>query len=879
MSNINRKASSALCALCLPFAALWMAAGRQAIAQTLYGELVGNVRDASDAAVVGATVTITNTNTGQSRQTATNEVGAYGFPTTEAGTYTLRVTKEGFTTLLESDVIVSINNVVRVNVVLKVGAVTETINVTGEAALLQTDRSEVRTEITSASYQNLPVTVGRNYQQLLRTVPGLRPPSNAHSVPTNPARALTFNVNGASYSINNTRIDGAANNAPWLPHVSAFVPTLAAIETVNVVTNSFDAEQGLAGGAAVNVQIKSGTNNVHGSLFEFHTDNHLKAKPFFLPVGQDKPKLVDNEFGGAVGGPIKRDKLFFFASYEGSLHRELATQFGTVPTAAIKSGDMSGYPRPIYDPATGAANGADRTPFAGNIVPAARMSPISRKLADLTPLPNLPDLLTSNYYAARSYLFDRNRGDSKVSWNINQKWTAFGRFSVNHYDMINPEMFGQLGGPGISTAGSNAGNATGNTYSFTGATTYIFTPNFIVDANFGWTRMDTSVEQSRLDEKLGLDLLGIPGVNGARRFAGGWPTFAVGSYTILGINDNFMPHYRHDPQFSYVSNFNWTKTRHEIRFGGEVYYTGMNQLQPEATGALYGAQGGFGFGSGPTQVLGGPAGSQYNSYASFLLGLPTDKGRVFMASDDGFTTRQHNYALYVRDRWNVTPSLTLSYGLRWEYYPFTTRADRGMEWYDGAQNKMLVCGVGVVPKDCGVSTSKKLFAPRLGVAWRATSSLVIRAGYGLTYDPFSLQRPFRTNYPVLLIQAITADSLQATGKLSDGLPLVRVPDLGNGVLDVPGTLAVVASPKNFDRGYIQSWNFTVQKQFRGNFTGQAGYVATRSVRQLGYLDVNSGQIIGAGNNGRPLQGKFGRGAPTTLVTGLGTTHYDSLQAS
>jgi hypothetical protein len=159
-----------------------------------------------------------------------------------------------------------------------------------------------------------------------------------------------------------------------------------------------------------------------------------------------------------------------------------------------------------------------------------------------------------------------------------------------------------------------------------------------------------------------------------------------------------------------------------------------------------------------------------------------------MASDDGFTTRQHNYALYVRDRWNVTPSLTLSYGVRWEYYPFPTRDDRGMEWYDGAQNKMLVCGVGVAPKDCGVSTSKKLFAPRLGVAWRATSSLVVRAGYGLTYDPFSLQRPFRTNYPVLLIQAITADSLQATGKLSDGLSLVKVPDLGNGILDVPGTL-------------------------------------------------------------------------------------------
>ncbi len=849
-----------------------------AVSQTLYGELVGNVRDSSDAAVPGATVTITNVNTNQSRQAMTDDAGSYNFATVDAGTYTVRVSKEGFSTTSETNVLVTINNVTRVNVAMKLGAVNETVTVTADAAALQTDRSEVRAEITSTTLVNLPVAIGRNYQQLLRTVPGFRPPSNAHSVPTNPTRALTFNANGVSYSINNTRIDGAANNAPWLPHITAFVPTLEAIDTVNVVTNSFDAEQGLAGGAAVNVQIKSGTNKLHGSAFAFHTDNHLKAKPFFLPVGQDKPKLVDNEFGGAVGGPIKHDKLFFFLSYEGNLDRELATQFGTVPTKAIKSGDMSGSLRPIYDPNTGDPNGANRKQFEGNMIPGDRINSISRKLADLTPLPNL-DLLINNYYAARSYLFDRNRADTKLTYNITPKWTAFSRFSINHYDMINPEMFGQLGGPGISTAGSNAGTGTGNTFSFTGATTYIFTPHFVVDGNFGWTRMDTSVEQSRLAEKLGLDFLGIPGTNGTRHFEGSWPTFAVGSYTNLGTNDNFMPYYRHDPQFSYMANFNWTKGAHEVRFGGEIYYTGMNQLQPEATGALYGAQGGFGFGSGPTQTLNGPAGTQYNSYATFLLGLATDEGKVFMASDTGFTTRQHNYATYIRDRWSATRRLTISYGLRWEYYPFPTRADRGLEWYDVSQNKMLVCGVGVVPKDCGVHVSKRLFAPRFGIAWRATDTFVIRAGYGITYDPFSLQRPFRTNYPVLLIQTITSPaSLLWAGKLADGLPPVKVPDLGNGIIDVPGNLAVVTSPRDFNRGYIQSWNFVMQKQLGTNLTAQAGYVATRSIRQLGYLDINSGQIIGAGSAGRPLQALYGRSAPTTQVTGLGTTHYDSLQA-
>jgi len=689
---------------------------------------------------------------------------------------------------------------------------------------------------------------------------------------------LTFNVNGVSQSINNTRIDGASSISPWLPHITAFVPTLDAIDTVNVVTNSFDAEQGLAGGAAVNVQIKSGSNDLHGSFFEYYSGNALKAKPWILPPGQRKPKLVNNEFGGSLGGPIKKDRLFYFMSYEGSYNREFASRLGTVPTALQKRGDMSESTRDIYDPATGAANGANRSLLPNKIVPTARINPISRKLADLTPLPNL-DLLTSNYFANASYLYDRNRADTKVNWNISEKWSAFSRFSINHYDMNNPQMFGEIGGPEISGAGGNPGIGTGNTFSFTGATNYIFSPQLIMDAYFGWTRMDTSIEQVRLDEKLGLDFLGIPGTNGTRRFEGGWPQFNVDSYTSLGVPNAFQPYYRRDPQYQYVANFNWTKGTHEIRFGTDIYFSGMNHLQPEATGATFGAQGGFQFGGGPTQLNGGLAGNQFNSYATFLLGLPTTIGKITQVPDE-YNTRQASYSFYLRDRWNATPKLTLSYGVRWEYYPFPTRADRGLEWYDGSQNKMLVCGVGQVPKDCGVSVSKKLFAPRLGIAYRITPNFVVRAGYGLTFDPFSLQRPLRTNYPVLLIQNITSpNSFAWAGRFSDGIPRVTIPDNGNGIIDVPSTFAVVTTPKNFDRGYIQSWNFTIQKQFRGNFTGGAGYVATRSTRQLGYLDVNAGQIIGRGNAGRPLNARFGRPVATNLVTPFGTNQYNSLQAT
>ena len=232
--------------------------------QVLYGSIVGNITDASQAAVTGATVTITSAATNLVRQATTSETGSYSFPNLPTGIYTLKVSKEGFTTHTQSQVVVTINSISRIDVGLNVGAVTESVTVSADVATLQTDRAEVRQEIVSKQLVNLPVPLGRNYQQLFRVLPGFAPPANAHSVPTNPSRALAFNVNGASRSSNNTRIDGASSTVIQLPHVVAYVPSIESIETVNVVTNSFDAEQGLAGGAAISVQTKSGTNDMHG---------------------------------------------------------------------------------------------------------------------------------------------------------------------------------------------------------------------------------------------------------------------------------------------------------------------------------------------------------------------------------------------------------------------------------------------------------------------------------------------------------------------------------------------------------------------------------------------------------------------------------------
>src|SRR6185436_7542084 len=226
--------------------------------------------------VAGASVIITHKETGQSREGVTDATGGFDFPTVQAGTYTVKVTKQGFKTVSKDNIAVTLNNVTRADLSVEVGQVSETVVITAETAQLKTDRAEVSAELTERPLRDLPVPLGRNYQQLFKTLPGFTPPEDAHSVPSNPSRSLVFNVNGSSRSSNNTRIDGISSTNIWLPHVTAYVPALEAIETVNVVTNSFDAEQGLAGGAAINVQIKSGTNSFHGSAFEYHSDKALK---------------------------------------------------------------------------------------------------------------------------------------------------------------------------------------------------------------------------------------------------------------------------------------------------------------------------------------------------------------------------------------------------------------------------------------------------------------------------------------------------------------------------------------------------------------------------------------------------------------------------
>lgn len=874
--------------LSLLVALLCVLGAQSASAQVLYGSIVGAVTDQSGAGIPNAAITAINKQTGVQRKTTTNDSGSYNFAAVQPGNYEVKITKDGFRTGSDQGVEVTSNNTSRIDMALQLGAVSDAVTIEASAAVLQTDSANVRAEIQGRDLTNLPIPIGRNYQNALVTIPGFSPPGNAHSVPTNPSRALSANVNGTSSSGINVRIDGASSQQTWLPHITAYVPSLEAIETVNVVTNSFSAEQGLAGGAAVNVQIKSGTNNIHGSGFWYHVDNKLIAKPFSFALlnqqNQRNPKYIFNQEGGTVGGPIKKNKLFYFLAYEASTRREFANNTGTLPTAGMRLGNFAdgttiyGARGVIFDPTTGSqTDGSNRTAFPGNIIPSSRISPIVNLIQAKIPTISDTTFRDNNFFATGGFLFDRQTLDSKFNYNINEKWTAYGRYSILGYNMNNPGMLGELGGAGISSNGGNTGTANGKTQSASLATTYVLKSNLILDANFGYTTYGTKVEQDNLDTKIGLDVLKIPGTNGKRRFEGGWPRFQIGGFNTLGLQDSFMPYERRDPQFQYVANMNWTKGRHQIRYGFDFYKQDLNHQQAEFAGQNHGAQGGFSFAGGPTQTRGGASSSSYNSYASFLLGVPSNYGTTYQV-DDVYGTRTRFLTAFIQDTWQVSPKLTLNYGVRYLNIPMPRRVDRGMERYDFINNKMWVCGVGSVPTDCGTKNSNTLFSPSLGIAYRPNDKTVIRTGFGINYDPLNLIRALRTNFPMLLIlNGNSTDSFLPVSRIEQGIPIPVVPALGNGIIDIPSSYALTSTGDKYKRAYIASWNLTIQRQLAMGFTLQAGYVANRTIGTTNYMDLNAGQVIGAGSAGKPYFKTFGRNVQTALVESLGHTNYDSLQ--
>jgi len=845
-------------------------------AQVLYGSLTGTVHDSVGAVVPTASVTATNTGTGQSLNSTTNDAGSYTFTNLLPGSYDLKISAQGFRALTRSAITITANTVRREDVALELGQLTETVTVRAAAVALQTDKTDLHTELDSRDVTNLPLPRYRNYQSLVNLVPGATPGVYQNTIQAAPARALSTNVNGVNRNNNATRIDGALSVFLWLPHHTAYVPPAETIETVNISTNDFDAEQGLAGGAAITVITKSGTNDIHGSAFAFNDNSRFRARHFFN-TGR-KPVNNQNIDGFTVSGPIRRNKLFYFGGWEANRERlGYTSPLLTLATEDQRRGDFSAYSTTIYDPRTGVADGGGRTPFPGNIVPLNRQSAITRKLQDLVPAVNRPGTV-GNFTAAGTQKLDKDNFDTKINYNRRDGHTIWGKYSIMNADVACSPALGEAGGAPLCQG--NIGDGVLRTQVATLGHTMTFSPTFLWDAALGWTRQGQAVTGFRYGDFYGLKTLGIPGTNGNGTDIreSGVPVFEIPGYTRLGSDTDTRPFFQHDSSFTMQQNFSWNRPRHDLRFGFEAVRHHLNHYSPDGGGGG-GPTGMFIFSQSITGLRAGPALTQYNSYATFLLGLPEEMRKTIQI--EKMSAYNYQLAWYLRDRWSVTQKLTLSLGLRYELFPLQTRSGRGgLEGYDPNTNLVSLGGIAGIPRGLGISTSKKLFAPRAGFAYRLNQTTVIRSGYGIAYNPMPLARPLRGFFPLTYSNRFNSPNpFTPFRPIEQGIPDIVALDLSPGRVPLPPTaLMRFIAGDSLNRGYVQSWNFTVERQLPGQAIASVAYVGTQTTRSLADLDINAA-APGTGTAGRPLFARFQRSVETWAWNGYLSANYHALQVA
>jgi Carboxypeptidase regulatory-like domain/TonB dependent receptor len=865
-ASIGRSATATrwpLLAALLVVAAITMP--QTSYSQVLYGTLTGNVTDQQGAVSVGAKVEVKEVNTNVAKSGITDDRGVYRFSDLQPGTYNVTFGSQGFKTLVQKGVRVETNTVRRVDARLELSPVSEVLEVTFTAPALQTDRADVHITQTAKQVNELPIggTLGRNYQSLMATVPGAvvvrteNGDGEANSTAANPAKSISFSTNGVSGWTNQTRMDGSPVPYPWLPTNTTYVPSAEAIEEVSIVTNSFNADQGLAGGTAVNVVVKSGTNKLHATAWGYDTNSHFTARQVFAPPTQGMPpKNIVAQFGANLGGPIIKDKLFFFANGERSTQRTapgaLNTSVAPLNLRPNGAGDVV-FPTPAQDATYGAIiydplSNADprlRTPFANNTIPASRLDQAARYLLARLPTPTSAGY-TSNFVARGAAVYNRTAWDFKVNFAASSRLTMFARYGNSPSHINEQYSLGEAGGSPAS--GGQVGDANGRTQVFGTGLTYTFSPTLMLDANFGHTHQLFGAQPPDIDVNVGSDpdKMNIPGTNGpASLQAGGMPAFifapAPGSsttyWTGLGNTNNGNPFQFRDNVYTASVNLQKTLKTHLVRLGIEYLDQQINHYQPQG-GAFQTVRGSFLFDGLTTQLQGGtaPTNAQANSWASFLLGLPSGgtsgAGKVDQLTNPN-SIYMKSYSAYLQDTWQVTRALTLSLGVRWDAVPFATRPDgKGVNRFDPADGYVYVGGYGSTPQDTGAS-GDSMFQPRAGLAYRLNDKTVFRAGYGRSMDPTSFLN-FRNAYPT--VNAWSMPQVVYNGVSNPYIPQTTLrqglvnpggaPDYSSGRLLLPAGTGTTTYPKDLKRGHLDSWNIALQRELASWLTtrlrGHAG---------------------------------------------------------
>ena len=831
----------AMLALCVAFALCFFSGILSA--QQVFGTIVGTVTDPSGAAVNGAKVTITDVAKGTQFTTTTNESGYYTKGQLIPGNYTVTIEAAGFQKTVSNPIPVLVDQVARFDTAMQVGNVTQEVEVTAAAPLLQADRADVAQTFDAHQIEELP-SVGRNLQAFELLNPGTVPFGWAHASDENPQGSVQMMVNGQVFDTMGYELDGTTNQDPILG-IIVVNPTFDSVAEVKQSVQDFDAEFEYTGGGVASYSTKSGTNDFHGDAFEYLQINSPGFQDFAEnPFTYTNPLFRDNQFGGSIGGRIIKDKLFFFADTQ--LNREAlgGSVLTSVPTAQDRTGNLGDWlsvssAYQIYDPATGnQTTGVGRTPFPGNVIPTSRLSPQALAIMAYWPQPDTSQYgtISNNYVTAGDVNRTGNLWNTRWDYYVNQKNAIFGRYSYADYTEQGPGAFGlEAGGPNFS-GGNYAGNSQALNQSLAVGWTYTISPTVVNEFRLGYMRYHVFDVPNGYGTDPATEA-GIPGLNLDNTYTSGMPAFYInnpGYDTMqlgyaLGVNQCNCPLTQSERQIQFVDNLHKTVGNHSFKIGADLRYA-MNLRVPSDThraGELsFNAQTTgdvTSVGAFPSDGLG---------LATFLLGDTTSFGR-YVSSSTNAQERQKRFFWYGQDEWRVTPKLTATLGFRWEMvFPETVNAAGNGSTLDLANGLMYVFGEDGISSH-GIQTMNwHELAPRVGLAYQVDKKTVVRAGYGWSYNLGTFGSTFGHNVtqnpPVLDYQSVQnpgSTPFASVFSLAQGPPAPTPFTISsNGTFPLPNGISPKFRPDTMTMPVVYQYNATVQRQLSNKMSIQASYV-------------------------------------------------------
>jgi outer membrane receptor protein involved in Fe transport len=798
-------------------------------AQSTRGSIGGQVTDAAKKPVSGAVVALVNQETNKKRTAVAGPQGDFLVTLLDPGTYRLEVDAPGYRPHVQ-DLVLDLNQEIRVEVPLLPGKTTEQVTVTAKRSLLRTDSSAVGGVIDNRQVQGLPLD-GRDFFELSLLLPGVVPAAEGSAASVRGSFAI--NINGAREDSNGFLLDGVYNGDPKLNGV-AVSPPVDAVREFEVLSSTYDASFGRNGGGQVSVVLRSGGNQFHGTAYEFFRNAVFDARNYFAPSDTSAPQDQRNQFGGTLGGPIAKNRTFFFVDYQGTRDSTGVTQVTNVPTLAERIGDFSQSSLPAIDPTTGA-------PFPNNKIPSYYMDPTGLAIAALYPAPNR-NVPNQNYVSSPAGRIRDDQFDLRVDHTLAPSSQLTFRYSFADNSLFEP-----FTGPSFPLVPGYGDHVPSRDQNAMIAETHVFTPSLLNEFRAGFDRVSLGVYQQDIGQNVN-GQLGLPQVStNPRDF--GLSSISVTGFSPLGDESN-NPQHGTTNVYQLNDNLTWVHGRHQAKFGADFRILQQNAYRDvESRGFI--------------DFLGLFTG---NALEELLLGLPTDSGVATLNNPEHLRT--HSYNFFANDTWRLRPNLTLTLGVRYEYNSPGVDAQNHANLYDQASQTLVPVGTGGMPRG-GYLPDRNNFAPRLGLAWTPAWSprTVVRAGYGVYYDQSSLApgeglyfSPPYFNFNVYYPLGPTAPLL-----LSNPFP-------SNFPLPTPSS--ALAFQRGLRTPYVQQWNFNIERSLGGSRMLEIGYVGSKGTGLIGARDINQPPPTPAQYYQRPVAAF----ADINLMESNRNSIYHSLQA-